>query len=144
MAITITLTEAQRDAIRQAMDEQVEMLSDEEVEVLASKLNGQIDLPFIGEQTEGVVFVKTVRLFDRLLYQNLPNELYGLVKNTSDGLSDADALALKNILATRLNKSFDIPYLPEWIEQQIFEALIGLIVEAMRKELSILTLPDNK
>ncbi|MBY4677630.1 hypothetical protein [Marinobacterium arenosum] len=138
---TITLTEGQRKAIKEDMENQVEMLSDDEVEVLASKLNEQIDIPFIKEGTEQTILVKTVKRFDRLLYQNLPNELYGLVKHSRDGISDTDAAELESILGSRLNKKFDIPYLPEAIEQHIFELLVGLVVTAMRKEFSIINQP---
>lgn len=94
----ITLTQEQRELVKHEMDIQVEMLSDEEVEVLASKLNEKIDLPFIAEGTERIIFVKTVRIFDRLLYQTIPNELYGLIKDTTDGISDKDAEELKLVL----------------------------------------------
>ncbi|WKJ89826.1 hypothetical protein QZJ86_17725 [Methylomonas montana] len=134
----IVLTEEQREIIRRDMDSQIEMLSDEEVEALASKLNKKIDIPFIPEGTEQVIFVKTVKQFDRMLYQSLPNELYGLVKNASAGISEKDAEALKLVLGTRLNNRLDIPYVPEWVEQEIFELLLDLIVKAMRKKYSII------
>jgi len=134
----ITLTEEQRKQVLHEMDVQIEMLSEKEVEALAAKLNEKIDLPFIVEGTEQVIFVKTVRNFDRLLYQNIPNELYGLVKTTSDGISDKDAEELKLVLGSRLNKTLEIPYIPEWVEQQILEILIGLVVDAMRKKFSVL------
>jgi hypothetical protein len=135
---TIILTEEQRKQVLHEFDVQIEMLSAEEVEVLASKLNKKIDLPFITEGTEQVIFVKTVKVFDRLLYQNIPNELYGLIKNTSDGISDKDAEELKLVLGSRLSKSLEIPYVPEWVEQQVFEILIGLVVDAMKKGCSLL------
>jgi len=134
----IVLTEEQREIIRRDMDSQIEMLSDEEVEALASKLNKKIDIPFIPEGTEQVIFVKTVKQFDRMLYQSLPNELYGLVKNASAGISEKDAEALKLVLGTRMNNRLDIPYVPEWVEQEIFELLLDLIVKAMRKKYSII------
>lgn len=134
----ITLTQEQRELVKHEMDIQVEMLSDEEVEVLASKLNEKIDLPFIAEGTEQTIFVKTVRIFDRLLYQTIPNELYGLIKDATDGISDKDAEELKLVLGSRLNKALEIPYVPEWVEQKVLEILIGLIVDAMRKNFSIL------
>jgi len=137
----IELTEQQRQQVKNDMDSQIEMLSDSEVEMLASKLNEKIDIPFIKEGTEQTIFVKIVKKVDRILYQNLPNELYGLVKVTGDGISDNDAERLKLVLGTRLNKDFDIPYVPELIEQQIFEMLIGLIVNAMREKFSISELP---
>jgi hypothetical protein len=134
----IILTEDQRKQVLHEFDVQIEMLSAEEVEVLASKLNKKIDLPFITEGTEQIIFVKTVKVFDRLLYQNIPNELYGLIKNTSDGISEKDAEELKLVLGSRLSKSLEIPYVPEWVEQQVFEILIGLVVDAMKKGCSLL------
>lgn len=135
---TITLTEEQRKAVKEDMDQKIEMLSDQEVEALASKLNEEIKLPFIKEGKEQTVFVKTVKLIDRNLYQCLPNELYGLVKDTSDGISDEEVKELSSVLATRLNYVIDIPYIPDWIEQDIFVFFIELITKAMRKNCSIL------
>lgn len=138
---TITLTEDQRIQVKSDMDVQVEMLSDTEVETLASMLNEKVDIPFMKEGTEKTVLVKIVKKVDRLLYSSLPNELYGLVKNTRDGISDEEAEELESVLGTRLNKKIDIPYIPEWVEQKIFETIIGLIVTAMRRNFSISELP---
>ncbi|WP_448555610.1 hypothetical protein [Thalassotalea montiporae] len=135
---TITLTEEQRKAIKQDFENQVEMLSDEEVEVLASKINDKVNIPFVREKKEQMILVKTVKKFDRLLYKNLPNELYGLVKDSQDGISDDEAKELEATLTERLNKKFDIPYIPEIIEAKIFKLLVGFIVSAMRKNFSIL------
>ena len=137
----ITLTEDQRNQVKSDMDVQIEMLTDTEVETLASRLNEKVDIPFMNEGTENTVLVKLVRKVDRLLYSSLPNELYGLVKNTRDGISDEEAEELESVLGTRLNKKIDILYIPEWIEQKVFETLIGLIVTAMRRNFSISELP---
>ncbi len=138
---TITLTEAQRLELKVQMDNHVEILSDEEIEVLASRLNEKINIPFIKEGTEQTIFVKIVKKFDRMLYKNLPNELYSLVKSSSDGISDEDAKQLEEVLGSRLNAQFDIPYIPEVLEQEIFEMLVGLIITAMRKEFSVINQP---
>ena len=138
---TITLTEEQHKAIIADMDKQVELLSSDEIELLASRLNEKINIPFIKEGTEQTILVKTVKRFDRLLYDNLPNELYGLVQNSGDGISDEDADELEYILGSRLNKKFDIPYLPEVLEEKIFKLLVGMIVTAMRKKYSVLNQP---
>ncbi len=138
---SITLTDEQRAQIASDMDKQIEMLSADEVEALATKLNEKIDIPYIKEGTEQTIMVKIVKKIDRLLYRKLPNEIYGLVKSSRDGISDDDARQLKAVLATRINKEFDIPYIPEWIEQEILEMSIGLIVNGMRKNYSVMELP---
>lgn len=142
MTTIIELTPDQRTSIKDQMDNQFEMLSDAEVEALASELNEKVNIPFIGEGTEQTILVKIVRKFDRLLYENLPNELYGLVKSSSDGISDGEAKRMKEILGSRLNARFDIPYVPEFVEREIFETLIGLIVNAMREEFSVINQPS--
>ncbi|MCF6323810.1 MAG: hypothetical protein L3J89_05725 [Gammaproteobacteria bacterium] len=138
---SITLTDEQRAQIARDMDTQIEMLSSDEVEMLATKLNEKIDIPYIDDKAEQLILVKIVKKIDRLLYRKLPNEIYGLVKNSRDGISDEDARQLKSVLATRINKEFDIPYIPEWIEQEILEVSIGLIVNGMRKNYSMMELP---
>lgn len=138
---SVTLTPQQRDQIKRDMDVQTEMFSDDEVEILATRLNKMVDIPFIKEGTEQTIMVKIVKKIDRLLYSKLPNEMYGLVKRVSDGISDEDARQLRAVLGSRLNKDFDIPYLPEWVEQEIFDALLGLVVNSMRKNYSVMELP---
>jgi len=138
---SITLTDEQRAQIASDMDTQIEMLNADEVEAVATKLNEKIDIPYIDDKAEQLIMVKIVKKIDRLLYRKLPNELYGLVKNSRDGISDEDARQLKSVLATRINKEFDIPYIPEWIEQEILEMAIGLIVNGMRKNYSMMALP---
>jgi len=138
---SITLTDEQRDQIASDMDKQIEMLNADEVEAVATRLNEKIDIPYIDDKAEQLIMVKIVKKIDRLLYRKLPNEIYGLVKNSHNGISDDDARQLKSVLATRLNKEFDIPYIPEWVEQEILEMAIGLIVNGMRKNYSMMALP---
>jgi hypothetical protein len=138
---SITLTDEQRAKIASDMDTQIEMLNAEEVEALATRVNAKIDIPYIDDKAEQLIMVKIVKKIDRLLYRKLPNEIYGLVKNSHNGISDDDARQLKAVLATRINKEFDIPYIPEWIEQEILEVAIGLIVNGMRKNYSMMELP---
>ena len=135
---TITLTDEQWQKLKEDMDAKIEMLTNEEILIIASKLNEKIDIPFIKEGTEETILVKTVKKIDRILYQSLPNEIYGLVKITNDGISDNEAKQLKLVLASRLNKKIDIPYIPEFLEQKIFEHTISIIISAMRKNYNIL------
>lgn len=133
MPATIQITDKQRDKIIEEMYVQKDMLTVEEVGYLATQLNAKINLPFANEKTEQKIYIKFVTKVDRLLYESLPNELYGLIKDSTDGISEEEADKLINILSTRINNKFDIKYIPEWVEQEIFEFLIGLIVKAMRK-----------
>lgn len=139
---TIHLTDEQKAQIANDMDSTIEMLSDEEVLAIAAKLNKEINIPFIKEGTEATILFKTVKKIDRVIYQNLPNELYALIKSGSDGISDQDAEDLEKVLASRINKKINIPYIPEWTEEKIFRVVIRVIVNAMRKNYSILNQPQ--
>ena len=139
MSKTIELTENQLENLKTEMSTQIDMLTTEEVEHLANKLNNDINLPFMTEKTENTIFVKIVIKVDRYLYNLLPNEIYKLIRDAEDGLDDKEVENLINVLSRRANDSFDIKYLPEWVEQEVFELLVGLIVGAMKRNVSILS-----
>jgi hypothetical protein len=134
---TRLLSEEERLQIRNDMDLQTEMLSDAEVEHLAKLMDAKIEIPFMPKGHEQTILCKIVRKVDRYLYEVLPNELYSMVKSSHEGLSVDEAQQLHEIIATRANPRFSIRYLPESVEQQVFHFLIGLLLRAMRKGMSI-------
>ncbi len=134
---SIVLTPEQRANILLDADRKIEMLSEEELEAIATQLNEVINIPVIGEAKEQVVLVKLVKMIDRYIYQRMPNEIYELVKKTSDGISDEEAQLIEQRLATGLNNNINIPYLTEGMEQRAFEFVIKIITNALRKERSL-------
>ncbi len=134
---TIVLTAEQRSNILLDADRKIEMLSENELESIATKLNGVVNLPVIGEAKEQVILVKLVKTIDRFIYQRIPNEIYELVRNSSDGISDEEARLIEERLASGLNNGINIPYLTERMEQRAFEFVIGVIVNALRKNRSL-------
>ncbi len=134
---SIVLTPEQRANILLDADRKMEMLSEEELETIATQLNEVINIPVIGEAKEQVVLVKLVKMIDRYIYQRMPNEIYELVRKTSDGISDEEAQLIEQRLATGLNNNINIPYLTEGMEQRAFEFVIKIITNALRKERSL-------
>lgn len=140
MARTITLTKQQMTMIENDANK-VEMLTPEELMKLASKLNEHIDIPFIqDEKKEEIILVKSIKQIDRFLYSVLPNEIYELIRNATDGISDADAILMETRLSKLINNYVNIPYLTEEMEQKLFRIALSLIIGAMRKGKSIQTL----
>jgi hypothetical protein len=129
----LTLKQSQLDQIKADMNEQVEMLSDAEVNALAQKLNAAINLPFLKEEKEFIVFVKVIKLIDQQLYSLLPNEYYVLVKDTTEGISEEEAKIIKERLTPVINKVINIPVLTEDQEENLISLLLGLIINAMVK-----------
>lgn len=128
-----TLSASQIERIKTDMDKRVEMLTDAEVLALASKLNRVVNVPFVGEANELVVFTKLVRRIDRALYKALPNEYYELVHNAADGISQAEAQAIEERLTPAINRVVDIPFLTERMEAKLIGFVVGIIVNAMVK-----------
>lgn len=150
----LTITE-----FRQVLDgyfakpEKRSKMTDEEIQDLAERLNKKIDIPFIRETREEKILIKIILKIDRFLYDNLPNELYDLVRSVDKGISDAEAKRLINRLSKLANKHINIPYVPESMEYVAIRFVIGIIINAARKAWDLkkakkamhaITIPDTK
>jgi len=129
--VTITLTTRQLKKIREDMGNQVEMLTDGEVNAIAQKVNNEINLPFLSEEKELIVFAKIIKWIDKQLYKLLPNEYYELVQDSSNGISKEEAEKLKERLAPLINEAVDIPVIPEKLEEKLIGLVLGVIIDAM-------------
>lgn len=129
----IQLTKQQLDQIKQDMNQKVEMLTDAEVNVLARKVNGVVNFPFLNEEKELAVFIKVIRFVDKQLYKLLPNEYYALVKDASDGISEREAKNIENRLTPLINNLVNIPVLTEKHEEKLIGLILSLIIKAMIK-----------
>ena len=95
------------------MDKKVEMLTDAEINALAQKVNKVINLQFLAEEKEFIVFGKIIKLVDRKLYHLLPNEYYELVKDSSDGISKEEAAKIEERLTPLINSVVNLPVITE-------------------------------
>lgn len=129
----ITLTPEQLNQIKEEMNQKVELLSDEEVQRLAQQINANINLPFLNEEKEFIVFVKVVKWIDRQLYHLLPNEVYALVQTASDGLSKEEAKMIQSRLTPLINNVVNIPILTEKTEAKLIDTILSLITGALEK-----------
>ncbi len=129
---SITLTKKQHEGIIKDASGS-SMLTPKQLELLASRVNAMVNIPYLNEEQEQKVLVKAVRAVDLFLYDQLPNEIYGLIKDASDGISQEEAERMSKRLAQIANERVNLPYLTEWMEQKIFEMLIGFILNAMVK-----------
>ena len=109
-------------------------MTDEEVKELAQRLNEKINVPIINETGEEKILIKIVIKVDRFLYDNLPNEFYDLVRSMDKGIDDDEAKRLIKRLSKLANKHIDIPYIPESMEYVAIRLVIGVIINAARKQ----------
>lgn len=108
-------------------------MTPEEIQMVTEKINKRIDIPFIGEEREGRILVKIVLEIDTFLYDNLPNELYDLIRCTDEGIDDDEANRLIVRLSTLANSKINIPYIPEQLEYFVIRLVITWVFKAMRK-----------
>lgn len=135
---TITLTDVQYQAIISdfyASKEKRARLSQSEVVAIANSLNKKIDIPiFFSEAQEQKILIKIVTKIDGFLYDNLPNEVYDLIRSLPEGLEDEEAQLIVKSLSKLANEKINIPYLPEFTEYIAISFVINVIVNAMRKQ----------
>ncbi|WP_231758520.1 hypothetical protein [Microbulbifer elongatus] len=131
------LTEAQFKELLDdyfAPPEQRQKMTEEEIRELAVRLNDKVDVPLVWETAEEKILIKVVLKVDTFLYDNLPNEIYDLVRSLDKGITESEASRLINRLSVLANKKIEIPYIPEAAEYIAIRFVIGVIINAARKE----------
>ena len=134
------LNELTDDQFKQLLDDYFappvkrQKMTQTEIKDLASRLNDMINVPLIGETTEEKILIKVVLRVDTFLYDNLPNEIYDLVRSLDKGIDDNEATRLINRLSILANEKINIPYIPESAEYVAIRFVIGVIINAARKD----------
>lgn len=108
-------------------------LTEAEVKDLASKLNDKVNIPLISETREEKILIKVILRVDTFLYDNLPNEIYDLVRSLENGIEDEEATRLINRLSILANEKINIPYIPEAAEYVAIKFVIRVVINAARK-----------
>ncbi|KPM79252.1 MULTISPECIES: hypothetical protein [Pseudoalteromonas] len=108
-------------------------LTEAEVKDLASKLNDKVNIPLISETREEKILIKVILRVDTFLYDNLPNEIYDLVRSSENGIEDEEATRLINRLSILANEKINIPYIPEAAEYVAIKFVIRVVINAARK-----------
>ena len=121
-----------------------EKMTPEEINLLAKKLNKKINIPLLSENREEKILIEVVERIDGFLYENLPNEFYDLIRSSEDGISDEEAKRLVKRLSKLANDKIDIPYIPETMEYIAIRFIVGMVVNAARKNLKIDTVEEDK
>ena len=108
-------------------------LTSHQVMDLAERLNKKVDIPFISETGEEKLLIKIITKVDNYLYDNLPNEIYDLMHSLDHGIDDQEAARIGSKLADLANKKIDIPWIPEPAEYLAIRFVIGVVINAARK-----------
>ncbi len=104
-----------------------------EIQEIARLLNKKINIPIVNETREEKILIKIVLKVDGFLYDNLPNEIYDLLRTLDQGIDGSEAKRLIIRLSKLANDYIDIPYMPETEEYIAIKYIIELIINAARK-----------
>lgn len=108
------------------------MLTDAQIDSIADKINAKINIPLIGERLEGIFIRFGIRKLDEKLQEVLPPELYKMLEDAADGLSEEEVEAIKEKVVNYLNSKVNIPILNEEQEGKLIGAVIDEILEALK------------
>ena len=94
------------------------------IEAVANALNANLDLPFIPESGEQYycnwIAAKIVPV--------IPEWVATFIVSAADGLTEAELQHHENSLTAELNKLIDLPWAPEFIEEQLIRPVVKLIL----------------
>lgn len=109
------------------------LLSQQETLAIAERLNEKVSLPFLNEQKEHKVLVKTILKIDNYLYEQLPNEIYELIHNLDEGFDDSEAAQLAARLSKQAHDDINFPFLTAHVEYYSITFVLTLLINAMRE-----------
>lgn len=144
-----TINELTKEQFEELLDnyfappEKRSQMNEDEIKELAIILNEKINVPIISETGEEKIIIKIVIKVDRFLYDHLPNEFYDLIRSMDNGIDDDEAKRLIIRLSKLANKHINIPYLPESVEFIAIRFVIGVIINAARREWDFHKAKDN-
>jgi hypothetical protein len=85
------------------------MSTEEFIETLVSRLNVELDVPFIGEEAEASILRWCVTQASPFI----PSKLRGAVLSAADGIDEQELATIEEIVVDLINENIDIPWLPE-------------------------------
>ena len=84
------------------------MLSEEQIQFIVDRANEKVNIPIIGEKTEGKIIRAAVDKVLKCLEDNLPQEFFDLLDDLSDGIEPGmDIEEMKTNTVEFLNKEIN-------------------------------------
>jgi hypothetical protein len=110
------------------------MLTEAQMKFIARRLNEKINVPLIGENAEFKLLMMAVRKINRVLEQELPEELIEFLTDLAKGFEPEDDLEeIKRNTVVFLNKEVNLPIIGEDKEEKLITEVVDLLFNAMRK-----------
>ena len=109
------------------------MSNEEFIQSLVSRLNVQLDLPFVGEAFEAQMLDWVVRK----IVPMIPDSIREFVLTAADGIDEQELDRLEDVLVSVLNHHIDIPWVPEQLEPGLFRPVVQAVLSYAQLGLSL-------
>lgn len=116
------------------------ILNEHQIDTIAEKLNEKINLPLLGEKAEKAILLMGIRKVLEVMEENMPPEFSQFLTNAAEGFEPSSEASLKEAKAnivTFVNKKVNLPIIGERAEKQLFQAVVDLLFDAMKKDNSL-------
>lgn len=101
------------------------MLASSVVTDLITKLNDQIDVPFVSEAKERSVIEWLVAK----ITPQIPEWILAFMATAADGLTMEEVQQHESVIVAEINKVVDLPGTPEFIEEKLIAFIVHVILE---------------
>lgn len=109
------------------------MSNEEFIQSLVTRLNVQLDLPFVGEEFEAEILHWAVEK----IVPMIPDSIRDFVLSAADGIDANELNRLEDVLVNVLNEYIDIPWVPEQLEPGLFRPVVEAILDYAKMGLSL-------
>lgn len=116
------------------------ILNEHQIDTIAIKLNEEINLPLLGEKAEKAILLMGIRKVLEVMEENMPPEFSQFLTNAAEGFEPGSEAALKEAkenIVTFVNKKINIPIIGERAERKLFQSVVEVLFDAMKKDNSL-------
>jgi hypothetical protein len=109
------------------------LLTKEEQKQFAVLANALIDIPWVPEEMEQIMFEHAINILERVLQEALPDVFHELMRTAEKGIDPAQVPAFTERVINSAGAKVDLPYLNEEQETQFLRLIINPMVKSMAK-----------
>ena len=113
------------------------ILKENQIEAIAEKLNEEINLPLLGEKAEKAIFLMGVRKVLEVAEETLPPEFNEFLTTATEGFEPGSEDALEGVkdnIVKFINEKVNLPIIGERKEKQLFQGVVDMLFNAMKKD----------
>jgi hypothetical protein len=110
------------------------IITEKEEEYIVNTLVRAINIPFMSQKEEKIIFKHGIELIDKVLSEHLPKEWIDYLHNHHKGIEEAALRVLEARMIQIIEKIIIIPIVPEYIEALIISTILNVFINSLKKK----------